>query len=78
MNKEPKKPPGMAKYLLKLLVRKSDHYSYFGDIEEMFNEYSGKKGYYNVCLWYWSQVLKLIPGFIADSIIWSLAMFKLL
>ncbi|MCP4727605.1 MAG: FtsX-like permease family protein [bacterium] len=76
MNKKLRKPPGAAKYLLKLLVRRSEHYSYFGDIEEMFNEYSGKKGHFNACFWYWSQALKLIPGYIADSIIWSLTMFK--
>ncbi|MFC1564228.1 ABC transporter permease [candidate division KSB1 bacterium] len=76
MNREIRKPPGVAKYLLRLLLRKSDHYSYFGDIEEMFNDNSENKGYYSAYFWYWGQVLKLIPGFITDSIVRSLTMFR--
>ncbi len=76
MNKGNQKPPVTAKFFLMLLLKRSDHYSYFGDIEEMYNDLAERKGLFQASIWYWSQALKLIPGFIADSIQGSITMFK--
>ena len=51
-------------------------YSALGDFEERFHDTAVKKGLLSALLFYWSQVILLIPTFIKKSLYWSIEMFK--
>ncbi|MFC1493476.1 ABC transporter permease, partial [candidate division KSB1 bacterium] len=71
-----RKPPKTAKYLLKLFVRSKSHYSYLGDIEEVYYEIAGNNGVLKAKLWYYSQVIKMFFPYLIQSFLWRYAMFK--
>ena len=70
------KTPRLARFLLKTFSSPASHYSYFGDLEEMFNDIWENQGKKRAKFWYWKQVLKVIPLFVKESMLWSATMFK--
>ncbi|MCJ7581456.1 MAG: ABC transporter permease, partial [Candidatus Aminicenantes bacterium] len=51
-------------------------YSALGDFEERFHNTAIKKGKSLAFLFYWSQVILLVPTFFKNSLYWSFEMFK--
>jgi len=62
--------------LLKKFVRHDWNYSFFGDIEEMYNRITQERGWVRANIWFWFQVLRTFPAFIQDLIYWGAIMFK--
>ncbi len=69
-------PPKIAKWLLILIISRSRHYSYFGDLEEMYNYKAEIKNTISAKIWYWGQVAKEIPIYIKNMFYWSAVMFN--
>ena len=47
-----------------------------GDFGEVYAEIANGKGETAASLWYWGQIVKLIPLFLSNSIYWSVQMIK--
>ena len=62
--------------LLRSLLRASVQESASEDFEEHYRFLAGSKGRFFAWLWFWGQVIGLIPGSFKESISWSLAMLK--
>jgi putative ABC transport system permease protein len=71
-----KRPPRFAERLLIIILRREEQCEKLGDFEEGFQYELETKGTYKACLWYWSQVLKVIPLSIKNLFYWSFAMLK--
>jgi len=71
-----KNPPKIARLFLRFFLDRIDHYSYFGDVEEMYNEIYETTGKISAITWLWIQVFKSIPIYLKISIVWSYEMFK--
>ncbi len=70
------KPPRIAAWLLARMRRYDEEFLWAGDIEEEFKEKAAGKGTRAAGCWYWKQVLKTIPSYIAFLFKWSLIMFR--
>jgi ABC-type antimicrobial peptide transport system permease subunit len=70
-----RKPPKAAEFLLKFFLLEEDYYEKPGDFEEGFYLKIEKKGIFRARVWYWTQLLKWIPVFIKNSVIWRIIMF---
>ena len=71
-----KKPPKLAQWLLRHIIPDEKYNTPLGDFEEFFNVISAEHGVLKAWLWYWGQVLRLLPQKISKSIYWSGTMFK--
>ncbi len=69
-------PPKIFIYVLERIILPNDRESLTGDFEEMYHYISNESGKLFAFFWYLFQIIKLIPSFIANSILWSLTMFK--
>lgn len=69
-------PPKIAIWLLRRIVSKDIRYAALGDFEEIFAFMAQEKSVFYARLWYWSQVAKSLPSFIADSIYWRIFMIR--
>jgi len=69
-------PPRLGKWLLKNFLPDYVGDEGTGDYEEIFQRTVEHEGYRKARRWYWSQVIKVLPLFIFDSIYWSIEMFK--
>ena len=58
--------------LLPFEVRKSGLH----DFEQTFSDISAKKGKFTANIWFWIQVIQMLPSFLFDRINWSFIMFK--
>ncbi len=70
------KPPKLAEILLRRILPDGSWDTPIGDFEEFYNSLARESGIVKVKLWYWGQVLKLIPSKVSNSIYWSVQMFK--
>jgi len=70
------KPPRLAAWILDRLLPDSEWHTPLGDFEEFFCLLVEKKGIHKARLWYWGQILKLLPAKFINSIYWSIQMFK--
>ncbi len=69
-------PPKFGHWLLSRIYGGSDHFTLIGDFGEIYVECAKEKGEYAASLWYWGQILKLIPVFVSNSLYWSIQMIK--
>jgi putative ABC transport system permease protein len=76
MKKKLSHPPKFGHWLLSRIYGGGDHYTLIGDFGEVYSSIAKEKGEYSASLWYWGQILKLIPIFISNSIYWSAQMIK--
>ncbi len=76
MKKTVKKPLKAGILLLHLILNNSDKYGFLGDIEEMYNIVSGKKGRFRAEIWFWKQIILFLPSALMDKIHWGAVMFK--
>ena len=58
--------------LLPAEVRKSG----IQDFENTFHRISKEKGRFSANIWFWLQVVQMLPSSLKDKILWSLTMFK--
>lgn len=68
--------PRPAFRLLSAILGRGEHDAMIGDLEEMYSEIARDKGAAAARLWYWGQVLRFFPAFLAHSVSWSAEMFK--
>ena len=62
-------PPKIALWLLQKIICKDIRYSALGDFEEIFLSIAEEKNYFRAWLWYWGQVIKSLPSFLFDLIL---------
>jgi len=70
------KIPGFLRYLLKIFTQNTEHESLLGDLEEVYVTIYNDEGKLRAVLWYFKCVVRLIPDFFADNILWSITMFN--
>ncbi|MFC1724937.1 ABC transporter permease [candidate division KSB1 bacterium] len=70
--KLPKYAHKLCEFLLPYEVRKGG----LQDFERTFTDLSEKKGKFTANIWFWIQVIQMIPSFLFDRITWSIIMFK--
>jgi len=76
MKKKHKKPPGIGRWLLGWIMPEYVGSSAFGDYEEIYNNILQEKGFVKANLWFWLQIIKSFPIFIANTVIWRTTMFR--
>ncbi len=63
-------------WLLSRLINKRKNYGLFGDIEEIYHLKLADKGQLKANLWFWIQILKMIPAYLSDKAYWGCVMFN--
>ena len=71
-----KSPPALASWILSCLLDEEIRYSALGDFEERFTLKAEKKGRITALIFYWIQIMVLLPSFIKTQINWSIEMIK--
>jgi putative ABC transport system permease protein len=69
-------PPRAAEWILRRLHSDNGDFTHLGDFDEVFRDLCKEKGRAAALLWYWSQVVRSIPGFLRNKIYWSLSLFR--
>ncbi len=69
-------PPRLASWLLQRMVRSNDFDYALGDLTEMYGSIAEENGRFKAFCWYWLEVLMSLPGFLKNSIYWSIIMFS--
>ncbi len=64
-------PPKFAAWILERMLDPRVQYSGIGDFEERFNAIARQKGLFQARMFYWIQIVILIPSFIKNLINWS-------
>jgi len=68
--------PKLGWRILWFLLPDNERESLLGDFDEIFQEKIKDKGKLVALLWYWSQVILLVPSSLKESIYWSVLMFR--
>ena len=68
--------PKLGRRALGYLLPDNERESLLGDFDEIFREKIKDKGKLVALLWYWSQVILLVPSSLKESIYWSVLMFR--
>ena len=68
--------PKLARRLLVLFRNQVDHESLIGDFDEIYRIKYERESAFHARAWYWSHVLKSVPGFLYNHIYWRLAMLR--
>ncbi len=76
MERGKKRPPVLANWILKIILREEAFCEKSGDMEEVFQHLIEEKGKFRANFWYCIQISKAMPALLKDSIIWRSAMFK--
>ena len=76
MKKNYTTPPRLGHWLLSRIYGGGDHFTLIGDFGEVYAEIANDKGETAASLWYWGQIVKLVPLFLSNSIYWSVQMIK--
>ncbi|MFC2166182.1 ABC transporter permease [Acidobacteriota bacterium] len=69
-------PPSMALRILRKASGSKDYDYAQGDLIEAYECLVEEKGSSKANLWFWAEVIRSLPGFVKNSIYWSMAMFK--
>ncbi len=70
------KPPRIAEWIMERLALLDDEFSLTGDLREEFEDLVAERGLTYARTWYWFQLIKSLPSFIKNSIIWSVIMIR--
>ena len=70
------KPPVIGRRLLNVFLGKGRHDALVGDFDELFAEMAASRGAAAAGLWYWGQIARSFPSYVAHSTRWSAEMFK--
>jgi len=69
-------PPRLANLFLRLFLSQEEYLEKSGDLEEVYRSVSEELGLLKAKVWYWAQILKLVPSFFWNVIYWRYEMFK--
>jgi putative ABC transport system permease protein len=69
-------PSPVATWILEHMLDMNVRYSAMGDFEERYFLIEAKRGLFRARLFYWTQILILLPSFLKNLIFWSLEMFR--
>ncbi len=69
-------PPRFGHWLLCRIYEKGDHFTLIGDFGEIYEEMINDKGKTSAFLWYWGQIIRLLPSIISNNVYWSVQMVK--
>jgi putative ABC transport system permease protein len=69
-------PPRAGEWLLKRLYYDNGKHTHLGDFAEIYGEILAEKGRFRAVAWYWGQILRSLPGFVANKVYWSLSMLR--
>ena len=69
-------PSRLAEAVLRIFLPDNEKHDLLGDYEEYYKEISASKGCFRANLWYWLQIVILIPTTIRNSTKWSLVMIR--
>jgi predicted permease len=62
--------------ILRYLLPLNERESLIGDFDEIFQEKAKDKGRTSALIWYWNQIIILIPTSLKESIYWSMTMLR--
>ncbi len=71
-----KSPPFFLAWLLGCMIDSDTRYSAMGDFEERFHGIADEKGRLRACLFFWAQIILLLPAFLKNLIHRSIEMFR--
>ncbi len=72
----PKPSPHFASRLLRRLLDKNISDSALGDFEEQYAWIHQERGKFIAWIWYWVQIIQILPAFLSLTIRWRFSMFK--
>jgi putative ABC transport system permease protein len=72
----PERPSRAGEWILKRLYHDNGDHTHLGDFAEIYGEILAEKGGCRAAAWYWSQILRSLPGFAANKVYWSLSMLR--
>ncbi len=70
------RPPRAAEWVLKVLHSDRGAHTHLGDFAEVYSGIMAERGWARAVYWYWTQILRSVPGFAANRIYWSLSMLR--
>lgn len=70
------KPPQHAERLLRFILPDEGWDTPLGDFEEFYRQMEREKGAFHARFWYWSQVVRLVPAKIKNSLCWRVIMIS--
>lgn len=70
------RPPRLAEGIMRRMFPDREDFSTLGDLTEVYQDIVREKGILFAHLWYWLQILKSLPLFIADYIFWKMTMLE--
>jgi len=76
MKNSHRKPPEIGSWLLERIMPEYVGSSAFGDYEEIYNHIFRESGYVKANLWFWLQIIKSIPIYIFNTLIWRTTMLR--
>lgn len=76
MKKDYSKRSRLGFWFLRKVLVENGHTSLVGDFEEIYSHIAKKDGTFKALCWYWGQIIKSMPSYIKNSILWSVIMFK--
>jgi putative ABC transport system permease protein len=76
MIKRESRTPRFASWILKRIINKEIRDGAMGDLEEQHNAIKKNRGRFFAYFYYWIQIFVVLPGFIKNTLYWTLAMFK--
>ncbi|MCP4726342.1 MAG: FtsX-like permease family protein, partial [bacterium] len=76
MHKQIIKPPNFLRNILGRIINGAIRKGALTEFDEEFQAKSEKNGYRKTCIWYFLQIIALLPEFLRDKLYWSLTMFK--
>jgi putative ABC transport system permease protein len=69
-------PPRAAEWILSRLHSDNGDFTHLGDFNEIFQGIVGDRGGRRAVLWFWTQIVRSLPGFITNKFYWSLSMLR--
>lgn len=76
MSADPEKLSRSGHRILAVLLGRSEHITFIGDLEEIHAGIIREKGAFRAGLWYWGQICLSIPHYLYHLIYWSGIMIK--
>jgi putative ABC transport system permease protein len=70
------RPPRAGEWLLRRLYQDNGKHTHLGDFAEIYSGILAEKSRFRAAAWYWSQILRSLPGFVANKVYWSLSMLR--
>jgi putative ABC transport system permease protein len=69
-------PPDFAQRILSRSISPNLRSGAMGDFEQIFSETADTSGIRAATVWYWREVIRSLPFFIADTVYWTIIMLK--